>query len=136
LTESIARTWDGGAPGEQPIRPEHSPFYNFIFGALTGRRCDVEEATQTLEDWPWDLIDWGTRGSHRTDVQILTAPGRHRHVSQINRVLPISERSQGRWNSNPWVADGNGGGRHEHDGVAWSLGYWLGVYHGFLPAAQ
>ena len=55
---------------------------------------------------------------------------------QINRVLPISERSQGRWNSNPWIADGGGNGRHEHDGVAWSLGYWLGVYHGFLSAKQ
>jgi hypothetical protein len=133
LTQSIARTWEVGTPGEQSIRPEHSPFYNFIYGATTGRRCDVEEATQTLEDWPWDLVDWAVRGSHRTDVQILNAPGIHRHVAQLDRVLPISERSQGRWNSNPWVADGGGHGRHEHDGVAWSLGYWLGVYHQFLP---
>ena len=41
LTQSIARTWEEGAPGEQPIRPEHSPFYNFIYGATTGRPCDV-----------------------------------------------------------------------------------------------
>jgi hypothetical protein len=136
LTESIARTWEEGAPGEQPIRPEHSPFYNFVYGATTGRRCDVEGATQTLEDWPWDLVDWAARGSHRTDVQILSTPGIHRHRTQLDRVLPISERSQGRWNSNPWIADGGGDGRHEHDGVAWSLGYWLGVYHGFLPAQR
>ena len=132
LTQSIARTWDEGAPDEQPIRPERSPFYNFIYGATTGRRCDVEAATETLEDWPWDLFDWATRGSHRTDVQVLSAPGIHRHQTQLGRVLPISERSQGRWNSNPWIADVGGDGRHEHDGVAWSLGYWLGVYHGYL----
>jgi hypothetical protein len=133
LTQSIARTWEGGAAGEQPIRPERSPFYNFVFGATTGRRCDAEAAIDTLEDWPWDLIDWGSRGSHRTDVRVLTDPGIHRHVSQLDRVLPISERSQGRWNSSPWIADSNGSGHREHDGVAWSLGYWLGVYHGFVP---
>jgi hypothetical protein len=134
LTQSIARTWEEGEPNEQPIRREHSPLYNFIYGATTGRRCDVEEATQMLQDWPWELIDWATRGSQRTDVQVLSAPGRHRNRTQLNRVLPASERSQGRWNSNPWAADSGGSGRLEHDGVAWSLSYWLGVYHGFLPA--
>ena len=133
LTQSIARTWEEGEPGEQPIRREHSPLYNFVYGATTGRHCDVEAATETLEDWPWDLLDWATRGSHRTDVQVLTSPGRHRNRTQLNRVLPVSERSQGRWNSSPWIADGGGSGRLENDGVAWSLAYWLGVYHGFLP---
>ena len=136
LTESIARTWEEGAPGEQTIRAERSPFYNFVYGATTGRRCDIAQATETLEDWPWDLLDWASRGSHRMDVQILNAPGIHRHTTQLNRVLPISERSQARWNSNPWTADVDGHGGHEHDGVAWSLGYWLGVYHGFVPATD
>jgi hypothetical protein len=136
LTQSIARTWEEGEPGEQPIRREHSPQYNFIYGATTGRRCDVEEATQTLQDWPWDLIDWGTRAGQRTDVQVLTSPGRHRNRTQLNRVLPASERSQGRWNSSPWTADSGGSGRVEHDGVAWSLSYWLGVYHRFLSIKE
>ena len=134
LDAKHARTWEEGEPGEQPIRREHSPLYNFIYGATTGRRCDVEEATETLQDWPWELIDWATRGSQRTDVQVLTAPGRHRNRTQLNRVLPASERSQGRWNSSPWVAEVAAADGVEHDGVAWSLGYWLGVYHGFLPA--
>ena len=136
LTQSIARTWEEGEPNEQPIRREHSPLYNFIYGATTGRRCDVEEATQTLQDWPWELFDWATSGKQRTDVQVLTASGRHRNRTQLNRVLPASERSQGRWNSSPWAADSGGHGRVEYDGVAWSLAYWMGVYHGFLPANQ
>ena len=67
-------------------------------------------------------------------MQVLTSPGRHRNRTQLNRVLPASERSQGRWNGSPWAADCGGGGRVEYDGVAWSLAYWMGVYHGFLTA--
>ena len=43
LVESIARTWEE-IEGEQSIRPEHSPFYNFIYGAATGRPCDIEHS--------------------------------------------------------------------------------------------
>ncbi|MHC5543480.1 hypothetical protein ACYOEI_35095, partial [Singulisphaera rosea] len=69
LLQSIARTWEDSTT-EQSIRPEHSPFYNFIYGATTGRRCDVEAATQSLEDWPWELVDWTTTNSARHDVRI------------------------------------------------------------------
>jgi hypothetical protein len=130
LLQSIARTWHGG-PVEQGIRPEHSPLYNFIYGATTGRRCDVEEAVRTLEDWPWDQADWTLQNRHRHDVQVKSsASGRNR--VQFDRVLPASERRLARWNGNPWQADGGGDGRTEHDGAAWALAYWLGVYHGFL----
>lgn len=132
LVQSIARTWEDSGP-EQAIRPERSPFYNFIYGATTGRRCDPEDAIETLQDWPWELIDWRTENSHRDDVVVRNAPGVHRHTAQLDRVLPASERSQGRWNSSPWTPDEGGNGRSEHDGVAWTIGYWLGVYHGYLP---
>jgi hypothetical protein len=133
LVQSIARTWEDSA-FEQSIRPEHSPFYNFVYGATTGRECDVQDATTTLEDWPWELISWTVKNSHRHDVTIRTAPGMHRHRIQIDRVLPASERSQGRWNSSPWTPDEGSNGRVEYDGVAWTLSYWLGVYHKLLPA--
>jgi hypothetical protein len=134
LVQCLARTWEESG-AEQGIRPEHSPFYNFIYGATTGRRCDVDEAILTLQDWPWDLTDWTVHNLHRHDVQVRKAPGRHRHAVQLDRVLPASERSQGRWNSSPWTPDG-GDGRSEHDGVAWSVAYWLGVYHQFVPARE
>jgi hypothetical protein len=131
LVQSITRTWEGVA-GEQPIRLERSPFYNFIYGATTGARCDVDEARATLQDWPWDLVAWSTRNSHRHDVSVRTAPGRHRHTTQLDRVLSPAERTQARWNANPWNGDWGGDGRREDDGVAWLVSYWLGVYHGFL----
>jgi len=131
LVESIARTWEE-IEGEQSIRPEHNPFYNFIYGATTGRRCDVEEARATLQDWPWDLIAWSTTNSHRHDVSVRTVTGFHRHNTQLDRVLSPAERTQARWNANPWIADWGGDGRREDDGVAWTVAYWLGVYHGYL----
>ena len=33
---------------------------------------------------------------------------------------------------NPWSADGGEAGKVEDDGVAFNLGYWFGVYHGFI----
>jgi hypothetical protein len=135
LIQSIARTWEH-SDEEQSLRPEHSPLYNFIYGASTGRRCDVEDAIQTLRDWPWDLTDWTVHNSQRHDVRVRTAPGRRRNRVQLDRVLPAAERSQGRWNSSPWTPDSDGEGRQEHDGVAWAVAYWLGVYHKFVAVDE
>lgn len=135
LVQSIARTWEDSSQ-EQTIRQERSPFYNFAYGATTGRRCDPEAATETLRDWPWELLDWRVENSHRDDVLVKNAPGVHRNTEQLDRVLLASERSQGRWNSSPWDPDQGGTGRKEHDGVAWALGYWMGVYHGYLDPKE
>lgn len=131
LLQSLTRTWESGH-AEQGLRPERSPLYNFIYGAATGRPCDADEAIETLRDWPWELVDWTMRNSHRHDVHPVSDPGVHRQPAQLDVVLPISERAFSRWNGNPWAPDGGTDGRREHDGVAWSLGYWLGVHHGFI----
>ncbi len=135
LLQSITRTWKDGF-AEQSLRPERSPLYNFVYGATTGRPCDVDEAVETLRDWPWELIDWTTKNSHRHDVRVVNEPGVHRQPIQLDEVLPVSERTYSRWNGNPWDPDGGTDGRREFDGVAWSLGYWLGVYHGFIGAGE
>lgn len=135
LLQSLVHTWED-TPGEQSIRGEHSPLYNFIYGALTGRRCDVGEAVQTLQDWPWDMTEWTVRNSHRHDVRVKVGRGDRHGQAELDRVLPASERRLSRWNGNPWVADGGGDGRQEDDGAAWALAYWIGVYHGYLPKGE
>jgi hypothetical protein len=132
LLQSIARTWEETAGEQQSIRPEHSPLYNFMYGALTGKPCDVEEAIETLQDWPWDPIQWTVKNSHRHDVRLKPA-ARGRNRVELERVLPASERRLARWNSDPFVPDGGSNGRVEDDCAAWALAYWLGVYHGYLP---
>jgi hypothetical protein len=132
VVQSIARTWEESAPDEQCVRREHSPLYNYIYGTTTGRRCDQAEARQTLQDWPWELIDWRVRNSQRHDVRIKTASKGARNQQELDRVLPASERPLSRWNGNPFDGDGGGDGRTEHDGAAWLFAYWIGVYHGYL----
>ena len=133
LVESISRTWEDSLY-EQTIRAEHSPLYNFIYGATTGKPCDVESAVATLQDWPWDMLQWTVNNRHRHDVQAKSASNanRSRNQYEIDRVLPASERRLARWNSDPFAPDGGDDGRTEDDGAAWALAYWMGVYHGYL----
>jgi hypothetical protein len=136
VLQSIARTWEESAPDEQCIRREHSPLYNYIYGATTGRRCDAGEARQTLQDWPWDLIEWKVQNSRRHDVTLKKATSQVRNQVELDRVLPASERRLSRWNGNPFTPDGGGDGRSEDDGTAWALAYWIGVHHGYLAREE
>lgn len=115
----------------QQIRPERSPFYNFLVGGSIGVDCDVIESVRTLEDWPWELIDWPLRNSHRHDVRIRVAQS-GRSKMEIDRVLPMSERGAWRWNSDPYEPDQGGNGMGEEDGAAFLLPYWMGRYHGII----
>jgi hypothetical protein len=132
VLQDISRTWEETVPDEQCVRREHSPLYNYIYGATTSRPCDAGEARQTLQDWPWDLIEWKVRNSHRHDVTMQRTTKPALNPEQSDRVLPASERQLSRWNGNPFEADGGGDGRSEDDGAAWTLAYWIGVYHGYL----
>jgi hypothetical protein len=109
-------------------RPERSPLFNFIYGALTGKPCDVEAAVQTLQEWPWDLRNWECRNSHRLDIVLDTSKGLRE--PQSAQIVPYSEREVMRWNGNPYRLDGGDPlGRREDDGTAFLLPYWMGRYH-------
>ncbi|HZP84491.1 MAG TPA: hypothetical protein VFB21_22845, partial [Chthonomonadaceae bacterium] len=137
LTESLARTWEDSTSGEQPLKWEHSSFYNFAYGAMTGNPCAPEDGIADLQDWPWDMIDWTVKNSQRYDVQIRQHPGdAYRNLNHLNRVLSSAERPLKRWNASPWTADGGSDGLLEHDGSAWLIGYWLGVFHGYIGKEQ
>jgi hypothetical protein len=123
LLKQITDTWDS-------IKDEKSPFYNFIYSAVTGMPCSAEESVTTLRDWPWDLVQWEIQNSQRHDVTFKTARGVSR--KEIDRALPISERQAWRWNGNPWSPDGGNGSLSEEDGGAWLLPYWMGRYHGII----
>jgi ligand-binding sensor domain-containing protein len=118
---SLERSW-------QIERPERSPLFNFIYGALTGKPCDVETAVQTLQEWPWDLRNWACRNSHRLDIVLDTSKGLRE--PQSAQIVPYSEREVMRWNGNPYRLDGGDPlGRREDDGTAFLLPYWMGRYH-------
>jgi hypothetical protein len=134
LLESVARTWEE-SDQEQTIHQERSPFYNFLYGAMTGRPCAVEDALLSLEEWPWELINWTIKNSHRQDVTLRFFP-MDRNRLETTRVLPFSERRVMRWNGDPFEPDSGDEGRSEEDGAAFLLPYWLGVYNGYISLSK
>ena len=113
------------------LRPEQSPFYNFLYGALTGKPCDAEAAAQWLQDAPWDLRHWTMRNSHRADILHDPQSGRFGEKQALHTLSP-QERSVSKWNHNPYALDGGNEGMGEEDGTFWLLPYWLGRYHGLI----
>lgn len=116
------------------LQPEGSPFYNFMYAAVTDQPCGVEDGVEWLRNCPLDLIEWGTKSSHRADITIAGPPDRFERA-EATRVLPNNERRATRWNSNPYVLDEGGNGTAETEGTFWLLPYWLGRYHGVIGDA-
>jgi hypothetical protein len=123
LLRSLATTWDG-------LRHEDRSWFNVTYAALTGQPAALDRAVACLQEWPWELVDWGVRNSRRHDVSLRTSPFRDRPM--MERVLPWSEQSVMRWNGNPFTPDGGGDGRSEEDGGAWLLAYWMARSHGLI----
>ncbi len=134
ILQSFRNTWeDNGVL--QSLKFEHSPWYNFTYGGLTGLACAPDEAIETLQDWPMDRIQWRMDNSRRADVVFKEGRGLHAK-RELSRVLPMSERFLHRWNGNPFDAAGGSDGHGYDDGAAWLLGYWCGVYFGYLPVEK
>jgi len=125
---SLERSW-------QFERPERNPLWNFIYGALTGKPCDIEASVQTLIEIPLDLIEWTIVNSHRKDIIINEALTRSGEKQSVN-LLPYDERRIMRWNGNPFVLDSYAGGREMLDGSHWLLPYWMGRYFGFIKEKE
>lgn len=121
---SLERTW-------RIERPEHSPFQNYIYGAVTAKFCDVEESLLALRDIPWDTIQWTMKNSHRADLVEDVRMGRFSE-RQATTVIKPHERGMLRWNGNPYRLDNGGGGHGEDDGAFFLLPYWMGRYYGFI----
>jgi hypothetical protein len=114
------------------IRREACPLWTFIY--LLGKpdgQADLPASLWTLDRMPMDTIEWTVRNSQRRDL--VWAPGRERAGERETlTLLPPDERPVMKWNSNPFVVDGGGGGHGEDDGAAFLLPYWMGRYHRFL----
>lgn len=123
LLASLATTWKG-------LQHEDRAWYNVEYAALTGEPARLDAAVECLQDWPWELVHWSIRNSHRHDVELKPVPGSRGAL--LTRVLPYSELRVMRWNGNPFEPDGGGNGASEDDGGAWLLAYWMGRYHGLI----
>lgn len=121
---SIERHWE-------VMRMQKLPFFNFIYGALTGNDCEAPQAVQTLREWPMDLVNHTFRNSHRADLR--PEPG---YVAYGGGIKAISPReSTAKWGSqSAIVLDGGSGSRGVTPPIAWLEDYWMGRYYGFIEA--
>ncbi len=54
------------------------------------------------------------------------------YMSQQLTILPCNERSQFRWNADPFDLTDGGSGFNLYDPGAWLLPYWMARYHGLI----
>ena len=116
------------------VKEEHSPFFNFIYSACSGKVPQLKESIKYLRDASLDLVRWTVDNSKREDLRIVRTP--ELEMLQTNRLLPPDESGVIRWDENPFRAVQGDGGHTESDGVWWMLPYWAGRYYGYIMPPQ
>ena len=106
---------------------ERTPLWNFIYGAFTGRYCDVEAAVQTLREVPLSLIEYQITNSTRKKLVYDTEQAEFGEPAQLKEPLPSDERRVGRDDSNHFRTD-SGDGSSAEDGSFFLLPYWFARY--------
>lgn len=113
------------------IRMEQNPWFNFVYGSITGNDIELEPSVRHLREWPTDLRVWSYQNSQRTDLH--TPPGYVPYKSSPRTFSP-RETEPLRWDHWLMQADGGTGGRDVVEPSAWLLAYWMGRHHGYLAA--
>jgi hypothetical protein len=123
---SLERHWE-------VMRMQHVPFFNFMYGGLTGNDCEAAQAAQHLRDWSLDLVSHRYHNSHRRDL--APRPG---YVPYLGGTRAISPREIGpEWGSRSALEyDGGSGGRVVVPPIGWLEDYWMGRYYGLLEAPK
>ena len=123
---SIERSWE-------VMRMQHIPFFNFIYGGLTGNDCEADKAVKHLREWSLDVVSHSYRNSHRCDLG--PEPG---YVPYQGGTRGMSPReTQAKWGSRSALGyDGGSGGRSVTAPVGWLEDYWMGRYFGIIKAPE
>jgi hypothetical protein len=119
---SLERSWE-------ILRMYQMPFYNFIYGALTGNDCEAPEAVNYLRQWSLDLVSYNYRNSQRND---LATPRGYVAYGGGTRALSPRETEADWGDRSPLEYDGGNGGRTVAPPVGWLEDYWMGRYYGFI----
>lgn len=121
---SLERSWE-------VKRIEAVPWFNFIYGAVTGNDCEETRAVAHLREWPLDMRLYSFRNSNRADLN--TPKG---YTMYNERIRPLSPRETGgrRWDSDFMELDGGAHGNMVADPGGWLDAYWMGRYYGFITA--
>ena len=123
---SLERSWE-------VKRIEGLPWFNFIYGALTGNDCETDRAVAHLREWPLDLRKYSFTNSHRDD---LHPPQGYRTYAERPMPMTPRETAPERWDGDFMRLDGGHNGEVVADPGGWLDAYWMGRYYGMITAPQ
>lgn len=118
---SLARHWE-------VMRMQKIPFFNFIYGGLTGNDCEVEPAVAHLREWSLDTVSHRFHNSHRADL--APEPDYVPYVGD-QRALSPRELSSA-WGSRSAIQHDGGSGRTATPPVGWLEDFWMGRFYGMI----
>lgn len=113
------------------LRMQKIPYFNFLYGGVTGNDCEAAEAAEHLRAWSLDTTSHTFINSDRADLE--PEPGYTPYAGGSRAVSPRNQASM--WGSRSAIAyDGGGGGRVITPAVGWLEDYWMGRYYGQIAA--
>jgi hypothetical protein len=121
---SLERTWE-------VKRMEHIPFFNFIYGALSGNDCETEQAVKHLREWTLDCTEYNYKNSHRND---LSPEKRYVPYEGGTRAISPRESAVKKGSRRALNYDGGSNGRRVIEPTGFLHDYWMGRYFGFIKA--
>lgn len=122
---ALARHWE-------VMRMQKIPYFNFIYGGLTGNDCEAAEAVQHLRDWSLDTVAHSYRNSHRADLAV--EPGYTPYAGGTRAISPRELKCS--WGSRPSIELDGGSGHTITPPVGWLEDYWMGRFFGMLEAPK
>lgn len=123
LMRGLERTWE-------VERLEQNPWYNFIYGALTGHDCETEVVVPKLREWPLDLINYPFDNTDRDDLH----PEEGYEVYSVGPKAFSPRILGGRRLDGYTTVMRGGSGREMIDPSGWLDMYWMGRYYGMIKA--
>ncbi len=121
---SLARTWE-------VKRIEEVPWYNYVYGAITGNDCENKQAVQHLHDWQLDCVEHNFTNSFRDDL--MTKKG-YVVYEQGTRAISPRESVVNRNSRYAMRHDGGANSKRAMEPSAFIRDYWMGRYHGLIAA--
>ncbi len=136
-------------------RPERSPYFNIVYGALTNNHCDIENAAISLSEMNLDMIRWPIFNSYRKDIVWDTEQEEMGIPAQLKYPVEYYSKLVIHYDGNPFICDsgaeefveinskkvnrtatlpGTSGanGMSAQTPYVYLLPYWMGRYHGLL----
>lgn len=113
-------------------RIEHTPYYHFVAAWALGGHAYLDEAVESLEEYPLDFRVYPVRNSIRPDVSWDPDVEKFGEQPHALQALPLSERVADCMCYSPFAMDEH----HKDDEFmapsSWLLAYWFGRYAGLI----